>query len=350
MTILIDEQCIKSLVTMDDALEAVEEVFREQGRGQVINVPRVRAPVKGGILRITAGVLSYRGFYGVKISSTAVFGRDAGRMFCLYREASGELAAIVQVFAMGAMRTGAASGIATKYLANEDDGQHYEPPQKPSALALADTQPPVYVRGLRCDTRSRTAIAIILREYTGHVGARFCVVRYLVAGLHHRAFAGVIGGQRQIQIVLEHFQQKAQIARAAMQVFQRIPDILDRVTRSGLRHQLHQADGAGGRPGLRVVARFHRDDGVQQRDIQVVFACDLRDQRRDLRAQRRIDLDHGTVGDRTVKQRGRDKSFNLRARGFFLEKKIAFVALVIAQMRDTLIIDISPDIRSAGCA
>ena len=120
MTILLDEQCIKSLVTMDDALEAVEEVFREQGRGQVINVPRVRAPVKGGILRITAGVLSYRGFYGVKISSTAVFGRDAGRMFCLYREASGELAAIVQVFAMGAMRTGAASGIATKYLANEE--------------------------------------------------------------------------------------------------------------------------------------------------------------------------------------------------------------------------------------
>jgi alanine dehydrogenase len=120
MAILIDEKCIKSLVTMDDALAAVEEVFREQGRGQVINVPRVRVPVQGGTLRITAAVLSYRGYYGVKIASTAVFGRDAGRMFCLYREATAELAAIVQVFAMGAMRTGAASGIATKYLANDD--------------------------------------------------------------------------------------------------------------------------------------------------------------------------------------------------------------------------------------
>ncbi len=120
MAIFLDEKCVCELVTMQGALEAVEEVFREQGNGNVLNVPRVRAPVNGGILRITAGVLSYRGFYGVKISSSAVFGRNAGRMFCLYREESGELCAIVQVFAMGALRTGAASGIATKYLANKD--------------------------------------------------------------------------------------------------------------------------------------------------------------------------------------------------------------------------------------
>jgi ornithine cyclodeaminase/alanine dehydrogenase-like protein (mu-crystallin family) len=119
MAIFLDEKCIAGLVTMQDALEAVEEVFREQGKGNVQNVPRVRAPVKSGILRITAGVLSYRGFYGVKISSTAVFGRNAGRIFCLFREETGELCAIVQVFALGALRTGAASGIATKYLANE---------------------------------------------------------------------------------------------------------------------------------------------------------------------------------------------------------------------------------------
>ncbi len=123
VALLIDEHCIKQLLTMDDALAAVEEVFRAQGQGgaaSVTNVPRVRVPVKGGTLRITAAVLSYRGYYGVKISSTAVFGRDAGRMFCLYREDTGALAAIVQVFAMGAMRTGAASGVATKFLANDD--------------------------------------------------------------------------------------------------------------------------------------------------------------------------------------------------------------------------------------
>ena len=80
MAILLDEQCIRGLIGMPDALEAVEEVFRAQGNGEVYNVPRVRAPVKGGIVRITAAVLSYRGYYGVKISSTAVFGSNAGRM------------------------------------------------------------------------------------------------------------------------------------------------------------------------------------------------------------------------------------------------------------------------------
>ena len=118
--LFLDEASVRQLVTMNDALAAVEEVFGAQGRGGVFNVPRVRAPVKGGTLRITAAVLSYRGYYGVKVSSTAVFHSNAGRMFCLYREETGELCAIVQVFAMGALRTGAASGIATKYLANTD--------------------------------------------------------------------------------------------------------------------------------------------------------------------------------------------------------------------------------------
>lgn len=120
MAVFLDERCVAGLLTMEDALAAVEEVFREQGRGGAVNVPRVRAPLKGGVLRITAGVLSYRGLYGIKVSSTAVFGRGAGRMFSLYREESGELCAIVQVFGLGALRTGAASGVATKFLANAD--------------------------------------------------------------------------------------------------------------------------------------------------------------------------------------------------------------------------------------
>jgi len=118
--IFLNEQAVKDLVSMPDALAAVEEVFREQGNGHVVNVPRVRAPLQGGTLRITAAVLSYRGYYGVKISPTTIFHSSAGRMFCLYREQSGELAAVVQVFALGALRTGAASGIATKYLANSN--------------------------------------------------------------------------------------------------------------------------------------------------------------------------------------------------------------------------------------
>jgi alanine dehydrogenase len=120
MTIFLDEATVMRLVGMSDALDATEEVFREAGQGNVTNVPRVRASLNDGTLRITAAVLNYRGYYGVKVSSTTVFGRNAGRVFCLYREDGGELCAIVQVFAMGALRTGAASGVATRHLANDD--------------------------------------------------------------------------------------------------------------------------------------------------------------------------------------------------------------------------------------
>lgn len=120
MSLFMDESCVSRLVTMGDALEAVEEVFREQALGTVHNVPRVVAPLANGILRITAAVLSYRGYYGIKISSTNVFGRGAGRAFLLYREVDGTLCAVIQVFGLGALRTGAASGVATKYLARED--------------------------------------------------------------------------------------------------------------------------------------------------------------------------------------------------------------------------------------
>jgi alanine dehydrogenase len=120
MTIFLDEACIAKLVTMRDAIEAVEEVFGELGRGNVVNVPRVRAPLNNGILRISAAVLNYRGYYGIKVSSTSVFGRNAGRLFCLYKEEGGELCAIMQVFGLGALRTGAASGVATRYMAREN--------------------------------------------------------------------------------------------------------------------------------------------------------------------------------------------------------------------------------------
>jgi len=120
MTLFLDESCVRRLVGMDDALAAVEQVFAEVGRGNVTNVPRVRAPLRDGTLRITAAVLNYRGYYGVKVSSTTIFESSAGRVFSLYKSGTGELAAIVQVFAMGALRTGAASGIATKYMAKPD--------------------------------------------------------------------------------------------------------------------------------------------------------------------------------------------------------------------------------------
>ncbi len=120
MTLFLDESTVSTLVNMDDALQSTEAVFRDAGRNGVVNVPRVRAPLANGILRITAAVWTARGYYGVKVSSTSVFGRNAGRLFLLYQEEDGRAVAAVQAFQMGTLRTGAASGIATKYMAKEN--------------------------------------------------------------------------------------------------------------------------------------------------------------------------------------------------------------------------------------
>lgn len=120
MTLFLDERCVADLIDMKDALDAVEEAFRAAGNGSAFNVPRMRAPLADGTLRITAATLHYCGYYGVKVSSSTVFESSAGRVLNLYKDATGELCAVVQVFGLGALRTGAVSGVATRHLANED--------------------------------------------------------------------------------------------------------------------------------------------------------------------------------------------------------------------------------------
>lgn len=95
-------------------------MFCALGKANVTNVPRQRVPLNEGTLCITAAVLHDSGYYGIKVSSTTVFGRNAGRLFCLYRESDGELCALLQVFGLGALRTGAASAVATRRLARQD--------------------------------------------------------------------------------------------------------------------------------------------------------------------------------------------------------------------------------------
>jgi ornithine cyclodeaminase/alanine dehydrogenase-like protein (mu-crystallin family) len=177
MPLFLDEECVTGLVTMDDALEVLDELFREQGRDRVVNVPRVRAPVKGGILRITTAVLSYRGYYGIKISSNAVSSKHVGRLFCLYREEGADLCAIMQVYGMGAIRTGAASGIATKYLANPDAATlgviGSGPQARTQALAICKVRP---IREIRVYSKTLENRERFARDIAVETGAKATAV------------------------------------------------------------------------------------------------------------------------------------------------------------------------------
>lgn len=120
MALFLSERDVEGLVSMSDAIEAVAEVFRLSGEGKVINPPRQCVNLPGGTLRITSAVVPEMERMAVKVSSTVVFYRNSGRLLILSDTRSGRILALIEVFHLGALRTGAATGVATNVLARSD--------------------------------------------------------------------------------------------------------------------------------------------------------------------------------------------------------------------------------------
>jgi ornithine cyclodeaminase/alanine dehydrogenase-like protein (mu-crystallin family) len=104
---------------MEDTLAAVEAVFKAQAAGDATNEPRRRLRASGAVLQVMSGAVAnfgeYRGLLGLK---SYVVTRNKARFYVnLYDAESGELIAFIEADKLGQMRTGAASGVATKYLA-----------------------------------------------------------------------------------------------------------------------------------------------------------------------------------------------------------------------------------------
>src|SRR5687768_2969710 len=106
---------------MAAAIEAVEGAFRELGAGRATNRPRRRVAVPGagerggGHLHLMPAALPAEGVFGFKAYTT--FAGSARFLFHLYDSETGELLAVMQADRLGQMRTGAATGVATRHLA-----------------------------------------------------------------------------------------------------------------------------------------------------------------------------------------------------------------------------------------
>jgi ornithine cyclodeaminase/alanine dehydrogenase-like protein (mu-crystallin family) len=117
MTLLLTEADVRSLLTMPLALEVVEESLRQQGNGELILHPRRRIKLPdNALLNYMAAGDSVRGYIGMKLYTVV---RGVARFVVpLFRSTTGEMAALIEADALGQLRTGAATGVATKYLAN----------------------------------------------------------------------------------------------------------------------------------------------------------------------------------------------------------------------------------------
>jgi len=104
---------------MSLALEAVEEAFRRLADSRAILHCRERLELPGkAFLHYMAAGDTVSGYIGMKIYTSV---RGALRFLVpLYLAKTGELVALLEADYLGQMRTGAASGVATKYMARAD--------------------------------------------------------------------------------------------------------------------------------------------------------------------------------------------------------------------------------------
>jgi alanine dehydrogenase len=119
MTLHISEAEVRSVFNMTMALEAVEEISRKQAAGEVVVHARRRFELPGGGFFHYMAAADFGAGYIAMKQYTYVHGR-LRFMVPLYEIKSGDLLAMIEADYMGQLRTGAASGIATRYLARRD--------------------------------------------------------------------------------------------------------------------------------------------------------------------------------------------------------------------------------------
>src|SRR5207237_7058336 len=100
-----------------DAVDAVEQSFRRLAAGAVENAPRRRLRLDEGRLADMAASDLELGYAGAKVY--AGFAEGAAFVVVLFDASKPELVAVIEADHLGRLRTGAASGVAAKYLAKE---------------------------------------------------------------------------------------------------------------------------------------------------------------------------------------------------------------------------------------
>jgi ornithine cyclodeaminase/alanine dehydrogenase-like protein (mu-crystallin family) len=114
VAIFLDEPQVAELLDMPSCIAALEEAFRDKAHGAAANQPRRRLPFQGRRFHLMAASMTMKGYLGYK-----AYGASRGQDVVLYKAGEG-IVAFIRSGRLGQMRTGAASGLATKFMARPD--------------------------------------------------------------------------------------------------------------------------------------------------------------------------------------------------------------------------------------
>lgn len=112
------EADVARLADIRDAVASLEQAFAAWRDPGTVNMPRQRAPLPGGFFNLMGSTYQARGVFGLK----AYYGGPGGPNFyvSLFSVAENRLLAVFEATLLSQWRTGAASGLATKLMANPD--------------------------------------------------------------------------------------------------------------------------------------------------------------------------------------------------------------------------------------
>jgi alanine dehydrogenase len=169
MPILITETDVARLLDMASCIECLEAAFLRQDRGEVMNHPRRRLHAPEGSFHTMQAVDLKLGRMAIKTYSS--FRPKTRFLVLLYEAQSGDLLALIEADRLGQIRTGAATGVATRHMAKANAsrlalfGAGWQ--AEGQALAVAAVRPLTRIRVFSRTASTREAFAGRLSSQIG---------------------------------------------------------------------------------------------------------------------------------------------------------------------------------------
>lgn len=110
MALFISNQDVQRLITVAECVPVLDDLFRQEARGLVENLPRRRIRFEQGGTTLMGGTVLGSHAHAVRHSTATL----------LYNTETGALDAVIEPGTLAWIRTGAASGVAAKYMSRED--------------------------------------------------------------------------------------------------------------------------------------------------------------------------------------------------------------------------------------
>jgi alanine dehydrogenase len=112
------DQEIEGLLDMTAAIDVLDKAFRAKARGEIVNRPRVRVPLRNGTYNVLAAGWTTGGMVGHKSYLARPGGVPRPFHIQLFDADAGGAIALLEAWTLSNLRTGAASGLSARHMAS----------------------------------------------------------------------------------------------------------------------------------------------------------------------------------------------------------------------------------------